>query len=101
MIVDQDLKDGQHRNPTPNPQYFTDAYFHHPDELRREAMDAGFDVDGLYAIEGPGWLVSNFDEWWSNPSHRAQLMKIAGSLESDPSVLGISAHMMVVGRKRC
>ncbi|MFW9881427.1 MAG: hypothetical protein ACFFG0_50830, partial [Candidatus Thorarchaeota archaeon] len=35
-IVKQDLINGQHRNPTGNPHYFTDAFFHHPDELRAE-----------------------------------------------------------------
>src|SRR5205823_7378599 len=40
-IVDQDLKDGQHRNPTNHPEYFMDTFFHHPDELRFEAADAG------------------------------------------------------------
>src|SRR3990167_8859221 len=31
-MVEQDLKNGQHRNPTNNPEYFTDAYFHLPEE---------------------------------------------------------------------
>ena len=31
-IVERDLADGQHRNPTPNPIYFTDAFFHRPEE---------------------------------------------------------------------
>jgi SAM-dependent methyltransferase len=32
-ILRQDLKSGQHRNQTGNLDYFTTAYFHHPDEL--------------------------------------------------------------------
>ena len=32
-IVDRDLTDGQHKNPTGRPEYFMDAFFHHPDEL--------------------------------------------------------------------
>jgi ubiquinone/menaquinone biosynthesis C-methylase UbiE len=98
-IAGQDLKDGQHRNPTPNPQYFTDAYLHQPDELRQETIEAGFAVSGMYGIEGPGWVVSDFDEWWTNPEHRARLMKIARSVETQPSLLGMSAHIMVVGSK--
>ncbi len=35
-IVEQDLKTGQHRNETGNLDYFTTAFFHHPDELRME-----------------------------------------------------------------
>ncbi len=41
-IVARDLEDGQHRNPTGNPIYFTDAYFHRPGELSRECLAAGF-----------------------------------------------------------
>jgi ubiquinone/menaquinone biosynthesis C-methylase UbiE len=95
-IADQDLQDGQHRNPTANPQYFTHAYFHHPDELRQETIEAGFTVSGMYGVEGPGWLVPEFGEWWSDPQHRERLLKIARSLENEPAVLGVSAHFMVV-----
>ena len=52
-IVDRDLKDGQHRNPTTRPEYFTDAFFHHPDELRQEVTEAGFVLTGVYGLEGP------------------------------------------------
>jgi ubiquinone/menaquinone biosynthesis C-methylase UbiE len=99
-IVDRDLKDGQHRNPTNNPNYFTDTFFHHPDELRSEVTDAGFALSGLYGIEGPGWLVSNFNEWWNNPDYRARLLKIARALESEPSLLGMSAHLLAVAHLR-
>ena len=98
-IVDQDLKEGQHRNPTTNPQYFTDAYLHLPDELRDEVSEARFAISGMYGIEGPGWLVSRFDEWWGNPAHRATLMKIAESIETEVSMIGASAHMMIISRK--
>src|SRR5207249_4908600 len=63
-IAAQDLKDGQHRNPTGRPEYFMDTFFHHPDELRREAAEAGFTFTGIYGLEGPAWLVRDFDEWW-------------------------------------
>jgi hypothetical protein len=43
-IVDQDLLDGQHRNPDPagRPEFFTTAYFHTPDGLAGEIEQAGF-----------------------------------------------------------
>jgi len=42
-IVDQDLIDGQHRNPDPvgRPEFFTTAYFHTPDGLAAEIERAG------------------------------------------------------------
>jgi len=98
-IAAQDLKDGQHRNPTRRPEYFMDTFFHHPDELRREAAEAGFTVTGIYGLEGPAWLVRDFDEWWADPAHRQRLLEVARTLESEPSLLGISAHLMIVARK--
>jgi hypothetical protein len=98
-IVEQDLKDGQHRNRTEKPEYFTDAFFHHPEELRRETAEAGFAVTGIYGLEGPAWLVTDFDEWWMNPAYRERLLKIARQVETEPDILGVSAHMMVVAGK--
>jgi 2-polyprenyl-3-methyl-5-hydroxy-6-metoxy-1,4-benzoquinol methylase len=36
-ILEQDLIDGQHRNPTGDPNFFTTAFFHRPEELRRRS----------------------------------------------------------------
>src|SRR5262249_44694825 len=51
QIVDEDVCSGQHRNPTGRLDYFTTSYFHRPEELREEALAAGFLVQGLYGIE--------------------------------------------------
>jgi len=53
-IVDQDLVDGQHRNPDPvgRPEFFTTAYFHTPDGLAREIEQAGFTGVAVYGVEG-------------------------------------------------
>jgi ubiquinone/menaquinone biosynthesis C-methylase UbiE len=97
-IVEQDLQEGQHRNPTERLDYFTTAYFHQPDELRQEVLDAGLILEGLYGIEGPGWLLSDVTERLADPRRRADLLRVARLLESEPSVLGISAHLLVVAR---
>jgi hypothetical protein len=52
-----------------------------------------------YGIEGPGWMVREFDGWWANPVHRVMLMKIARAVEREPSLVGVSAHIMVVASK--
>ena len=76
-----------------------DTFFHHPDELGNEVSEAGFLVEGVYGVEGPSWLVPDLDAWWDNPSHREQLLRIARALETETSLLGVSAHLMVVARK--
>jgi SAM-dependent methyltransferase len=99
-IVERDMLDGHHRNPTERLDYFTTAYFHRPDDLRREVADAGFAVEGLYGVEGPGWILSDLVERLDDPERREIILQVARALESEPSVLGCSAHLIVVGRKR-
>jgi SAM-dependent methyltransferase len=98
-IVEEDLRDGQHRNPTGRLDYFTTAYFHRPEDLRAEVVESGLAVDGLFGIEGPGWLLSDIDERLKDPRRRADLLRVARVCESEPSMIGVSPHLLVVGRK--
>jgi SAM-dependent methyltransferase len=98
-IVRRDLTDGQHRNPTGRPEYFMDTFFHHPDELRGEVAEAGFAAARVYGVEGPGWLVPEFDAWWENGEHRDRLLQLARVLEAEPSLSGASAHLVAVAAR--
>jgi len=98
-ILARDLEEGQHRNPTGNPLYFTDAVFHRPDELSREFLDAGFRDVKLVAIEGPGWLARNYDRLRKDLQQRERLLAVVRKVESEPAVLGASSHIMAIGRK--
>jgi SAM-dependent methyltransferase len=98
-IVERDLLDGHHDNPTQRLDYFTTAYFHRPEDLRREVIDAGFEVEGLYGVEGPGWIFPDVVERLNDPERREIILRVARMVESEPSVLGCSAHLIVVGRK--
>jgi hypothetical protein len=44
-------------------------------------------------------LLQNFSEQWDNPARREHLLNAARAFEQDESVLGISAHLMAIGRK--
>ena len=68
------LEDGQHRNSTGNPLYFTDAYLHRPEELSHAFATAGLRVLELLAIEGPGWPAQDFDRLWSDPQPRERFL---------------------------
>jgi ubiquinone/menaquinone biosynthesis C-methylase UbiE len=97
-IAERDLLDGQHRNPDPvrYPQWFTTAYFHRPEELAEEVSRAGFDEVSLYGVEGPGALMQ---EHWADPDRREQMLLAARAVESEPSLSGLSSHMLAVGTK--
>jgi ubiquinone/menaquinone biosynthesis C-methylase UbiE len=95
-IVTRDLRDGQHRNATERLDYFTTAYFHRPDELARELTDAGLAGQGTFGIEGPGWLLPDIGERMQDDRRRTEVLHVARLLESEPSVLGASAHILAV-----
>jgi len=98
-IMQRDLETGQHRNPTGNPAYFMDTFFHHPDELREEVSHAGFEILGLLAIEGISYLMKDLEKNWEIQEQQAFLLEILGKIESDPSLIGASPHVMCVGEK--
>jgi ubiquinone/menaquinone biosynthesis C-methylase UbiE len=98
-IVERDVREGQHRNPTGRPEWFASAYFHLPHELRDELNEAGFKVEALVGIEGPGWVLADLDSWLEDPLRRSRLVEAIRRVETEPSLLGASAHILVVGRR--
>jgi len=98
-IMQGDLDSGQHRNPTNNPAYFMDTFFHHPDLLKSEVSNAGFDVAGLFAIEGISYMMKDLDQTWRVESRRELLLEIIGKIEGEPSLIGASPHIMCVAVK--
>jgi ubiquinone/menaquinone biosynthesis C-methylase UbiE len=95
----RDLEDGQHRNPTRNPAYFTDSFFHHPSELKAEVADAGFQVRALVAVEGISYVMKDLDRNWAIESHRAFLLELLERIEQESCLIGASPHIMCVGVK--
>lgn len=98
-IVDRDLKEGQHRNPKEHPEYFTTAYFHHPDELLTELADAGFVNGSVRAIEGPLWTYGNLEEILKELTEDSPIMRWLRQVEQTSCLLGASSHLMGIGYK--
>src|SRR5580704_3362501 len=94
-IVEQDLKTGQHRNETRSPDYFTTAFFHHPDELKMELIEGGFPNPRLCAIEGPLWTVPES----ATAAQQEELMATVRALENEVTLIGASAHIMGIAIK--
>jgi 2-polyprenyl-3-methyl-5-hydroxy-6-metoxy-1,4-benzoquinol methylase len=98
-IVEADLRDGQHRNPTRHPHWFTTAFFHHPEQLRSEVEEAGLHVRELVGVEGlAGWL-GHLEQRWDDPKARETIIWSARVTEAEPTLLGLSPHLLVVGEK--
>jgi len=97
-IVDRDLADGQHRNPDPagRPEFFTTAYFHTADGLMSEIEQAGFTGATVYGVEGPGWPLR---QEWADPRQRERILFAARSVETQPSLIGFSHHLIAAATK--
>lgn len=98
-LMEEDLRTGQHRNPTGQLQYFTSASLHTPEEFEDELGSSGFSVEGIFGLEGPATLLADFEERWSNERTRADLMRAAEAIEEEPSLRGLSPHLLGVCRK--
>jgi SAM-dependent methyltransferase len=98
-IVEGDLRDGVHRNPDPEgrPEWFTLSYFHRPDELREELCAAGLVDVQILAIEGPGSFWS-LDASLDDSTSRDAVLRAIRRVETEPALLGASAHLMAFGR---
>lgn len=96
-IADRDLAEGQHRNPRRHPDYFTTAFFHHPDELAAELSGAGFGRVSVRAVEGPVWTYGNLEDILKDADDDSPVMRWLRELEQEPSLLGASSHLMGIG----
>jgi SAM-dependent methyltransferase len=97
-IVEHDVAEGIHLNPTRRPGWFTTAYFHWPDEATTELAAAGWAVEALIAIEGPAEFLPDLDARLDDSARRDQLLRAIRRVEAEPSLLGATSHLLVVGR---
>jgi hypothetical protein len=44
-------------------------------------------------------MLADFDARWDDPALRKDLLDAVRALEAEPSVVGISAHLLGIGRK--
>jgi SAM-dependent methyltransferase len=72
------------------------AYFHRPQDLVTELEAAGFRDVHLVGVEGFAWLLGDLPQRMTNP---AQLLAAVRLTESEPSMLGVSAHLIGHARR--
>lgn len=98
-ITERDRATGRHLNPTGEPRYFTTAYFHHPLEIGAELRAAGLVDVVTLGVEGPAWMLQDLEQQWSDPVRRERMLAALAAIESEPTLLGASAHLLSIGRR--
>lgn len=77
---------------------FTTAYFHRAPELQSEVTEAGFERCTVLQVEGPGFLVPDFERRWNDDARREAMLRAARLIETDPETLAVSSHLLAVAR---
>lgn len=73
-------------------------YTHTPEELKKEIEQAGFNQVNVMAVEGfAKWLPV---EYWEDENVRKDLLYFIEKTEQEPSIQGMSPHIMAIGRKK-
>ena len=52
----------------------------------------------LFNVEGPGFILHDFIERWSDPARREALLQAARLVEEEPEMLAAASHLLLVGR---
>jgi len=91
------LRTGQSKDPDKLVDGGFWAYFHRPDELVAELELAGFSEIQLVSVEGFAWLLGDLPQRMTDP---ADLLRAVRLTESEPSMLGASAHIIASARWR-
>lgn len=95
-MVTRELATGRHDQPAGWPDVFTTAFFHRPAQLRAELEAADLACSDVLAVQGPAWMVPDFEASWQDPTRRAVLLQVARLAERDPAY---SPHMLAVARR--
>jgi SAM-dependent methyltransferase len=75
------------------------GYLHDPLAAGDEVRAAGFDVGAVIGVEGPGWLLDGLAERWMDRTSREQIIAVARTIETEPSLLGVSPHVLIAATR--
>jgi ubiquinone/menaquinone biosynthesis C-methylase UbiE len=81
-----------------DPTGFTNAYFHHADELRSEFEAAGLRDIVVLGVEGPAAPTMDKASLEEVPALMPSAVLLARMLEADPLMMSASLHFLAFGR---
>lgn len=80
---------------------FTGAYYFNVDEIKPFMEKHGFETVDLIGSSSIGGMLNNEQkQFWEEKGESRKLMNLLIEKAKDPSVLGISSHLLYIGRRK-
>lgn len=80
---------------------FTGAYYYNIDEIKPFMERHGFETVDLIGSSSIGGLLKKEQkQYWEERGEYQQMLELLIKTAKDPSVLGISSHLLYIGRKK-
>lgn len=98
-MIKGEMSSGDHIRPKEYPKFIAEAYFTTSEEMKSEIVEAGFVVEKAIAVEGCIWFTPHLTEKWEDEACRGRLLDIVRMTESEPEMMGMSPHFLLVARK--
>ena len=98
-MIKGEMTTGEHIRPKEYPKFIAEAYFTTSEEMKSEIAEAGFAVVKAIAVEGCIWFTPHLAEKWEDEASRERLLDIVRITESEPEMMGMSPHFLVVAKK--
>lgn len=98
-MIKGEMSTGDHIRPKEYPNFIAESYFTTSEEMKNEIAETGFMVEKAIAVEGCIWFTPHLAEKWEDKSCRERLLEIVRMTESEPEMMGISPHFLIVAQK--
>lgn len=98
-MIKGEMITGNHIRPKEYPKFIAESYFTTSEEMKAEVAEVSFTVEKAIAVEGCIWFTPHLTEKWEDEASRERLLDIVRITESEPEMMGMSPHFLVVARK--
>ncbi len=99
-MIKSEMTTGDHIRPKEYPKFIAEAYFTTSEEMKSEITESGFEVEKAIAVEGCIWFTPHLQEKWEDKASRERLLDLVRMTETEPEMMGMSPHFLVVARKK-
>ena len=99
-MIKGEMTTGDHLRPKEYPKFIAESYFTTTEEMKSEIAVTGFVVEKAIAVEGCIWFTPHLLEKWEDEASRERLLDIVRMTESEPEMMGMSPHFLVMARKK-